>query len=192
MRVTQDRIAEANKQTAKLKKDMLANWLAQQPDKDKLKIARDGRIYAKRPEGFSVAVKQLACNLVISSMFRAKTNEQLVDWLQQKFPNYAVPKGVLTKPLLESHTSAVETALKEHGFSIDLKTYNTPSKLKKALKAAKSVSSTASYRTFAPTITLADHSVVVNERELKIIGGRIRAGGRWISVAALENLLTDI
>jgi len=191
LKIETTRIINANADlTAKLDA-VAANWLECQPDKAALSISPDRRVYRARPRGFSKAIGNLCVQLVHSAIFRNNTNEQIVAHLQGLFPDYPVSKNILSKPLLDSHKSAIRIALRDHGWQVDFNKQNTPSKLKQTLKAIAAGREAPGTRVFKPKIVITNDTVVVNEREYSISSeGRIRKGGRWIAVQTLENLLS--
>lgn len=189
MKITNERLAFANGDLTKKRKATTDEWLMQQPDKEHLRVSKSGLVYRKRPDGFSTSVGKLCSNLVLSSAFRNQTNEQLVKWLQEKYPSYPVPKDILTKPLLQSHVNAVKKSLAEHGLSVDLAVHNTPSKLKKALRAKAITADAHKARSAVVSVAFTTDRVVIGDKDYTISEGRIRLAKGWFNVRKLEQLL---
>ncbi|QTD54616.1 hypothetical protein [Parasphingorhabdus cellanae] len=186
------RIKAANMELQSILKDAADQWFANQPDNARLTMSPDKRVYRARPKGFSKAISNVCVLLVESTLFRRKTNQQIVEHLQGLFSGYPVSITVLNKPLLPSHKTAIQSALNGKGWKIDLDRQNTPSKLKRALRAIAAGQEATDKRTFDATVIFTTSSVIVNDREYKISSeGRIRKNGRWIAVDTLESLLSS-
>nr|WP_315457610.1 hypothetical protein [uncultured Sphingorhabdus sp.] len=190
MKISTERLASANSELTQRRKAVADEWLETQPDKDHLRISKSGLVYRKRPKGFSTTVGRLCTNLIASSVFRNQTNTQLVAWLQDKYPDYPVPRDILTKPLLESHLKVIKKALAEHGMSVNVALQNTPSKLKKALRSKAIAAGAQTSRSAVVTVSFTEDRVVIGDKTYTVsFEGRIRLAKGWFDVRKLERLL---
>ncbi|WP_395670855.1 hypothetical protein [Phenylobacterium sp.] len=150
------------------------------------------RFYKKRPKGFSRVPIQVVDSLITSKEYRSRTNKQIVAGIQARFPSFHVEEGYLDRPLPKYLLREIQGMLGRNETPLDLKTYNTLSKIKKGLtgqalrrKANRSVS---------VTVTFTPEAVVIGDRPYKIFTSdkgykRIAVGDQKLRVDVLEALL---
>lgn len=104
-----------------------------------------------------------------------------------------VPLNILTERYKPRQIAEVQELLNLRRIELDLKLYNTPSKVKGALKGTKRAE--ASNQQYTAVVTFSDDTVTVGNKAYPIQRGggtpRIHVGSRKINVDALKALLTE-
>jgi hypothetical protein len=172
--------------------EFLKGFIARRADAVGMGAAAQVRFYKKRPKGFSRAPVQVVDALIASAAYRAKTNAQIVEGVQARFPGFEVDAQFLDRPLPPYLRREISGMLGRNGTPLDLKTYDTLSKIKKALRG--NTLRRTSNRAFTATITFAAEAVVVGERAYKIVTDakgyqRITVAGQKMRVDVLEALI---
>jgi hypothetical protein len=179
---------EADKEVA----EFLKAYIARTPGAEGMGATATVRVYKRRPKGFSRVPIQVVDALIASAAYRAKTNAQIVEGIQGRFPNFEVDEQFLDRPLPSYLRKEIAGMLGRSGTPLDLKTYDTLSKIKGALRGSALRRTTN--RAFSVTVTFAADAVVVGDRAYKVITDakgyrRINVAGQKLRVDVLEALV---
>ncbi len=136
------------------------------PQAGGLKTKSEIRVYLKRPKGFSGYPSRLVAVMLNSRVALRQPNKDFVEGLQAQYPTYRVPIGLMSYPVPPMELERISKLLKAGGRNIDLKANNTLSKIKLALRAKDSVSSTQ--RTYKLHLAFGHQTVVVNGVNLTV------------------------
>jgi len=175
--------SEADKAVA----EFLKGYIAGKPGAEGMGATAQVRVYKKRPAGFSRVPVQVVDALIASTDYRSKTNKQIVEGIQARFPTFEVEAGYLDRPLPKYLLAEVKAMLGRNGTPLDLKTYDSLSKIKRGLRGA-TLRRTAK-RDVTVTVSFTDEGVIVGDRTYKAV--RDAKGYRRIAVAK-EKLRVDV
>lgn len=115
-------------------------------------------------------------NAEIAAHFRKETGEK-------------IPDNILTETFRDFHSDEIEKLLAQRGVKLDLTVNNTPSKVKKALAAARKVEQADTYTV---SVSFTSDAVVVGEKSYPIqTGRRIHVGSKKLNVDALRLLIAN-
>lgn len=117
------------------------------------------RAYRKTPKGFSRQPQQTVRLFLESALYLGQTNESILENLRHKWSPYPVPAGFLDKPLPPSKLKSINNLLLQFGKPLNLREYNSLSKIKLALRARFEVDE--SRRVYNPEIAFAESYVIV-------------------------------
>ena len=193
MTAKQAQISAEQREAKKAVAAFLKSYLNGRPGASGLSGLAEVRLYPKRPPGFERYVIQVVDNLIASRDYRSQTNARIVEGIQSRHPNYAVPKGLLDRKIAPYHRKAIRGMLGSNGTPLDLKIYDTLSKIKGALKG-KAIAIKAT-KAVHVRIAFTDAAVVVGDRSYKIVTDkqgyrRIKIGGQQLRCDVLAELVT--
>lgn len=180
--------SDADKAVAEFLKD----YIAGKPGAVGLGATAQVRFYKKRPAGFSRVPVQVVDALIASAHYRSKTNKQIVEGVQARFPTFEVEAGYLDRPLPKYLLAEIRAMLARNGTPLDLKTYDSLSKIKRGLRGA--TLRRAAKRDVTVTVSFTDDNVIVGDRAYRVVTdakgyGRIAVGDQKLRVDVLEAFL---
>lgn len=141
-------------------------YRAANPQAGGLKTKSEIRVYLKRPKGFSGYPSRQVEVMLNSRIALRQPNKDFVERLQAKYPTYRVPAGLMSYPVPPRELERISKLLKAGGRNIDLKANNTLSKIKLALRAKDTVSSTQ--RNYSLELAFGHQAVVANGVNLTV------------------------
>lgn len=193
MATKQGQIAAEQREAKKAVATFLKSYLQGRPGTSGLSGNADVRLYPKRPPGFERHVAQVVGGLLASADYRSWTNARIVEGIQKRYPNYAVPKGLLDRKIPSYHLTRIRGMLGANGTPLDLKVYDTLSKIKGALRGRAAASKAT--KTVDVTVAFTDEALIVGDRKYKIVTDkngyrRIKVGDQKLRCDVLEALLT--
>jgi len=160
------------------------------PDAERLRLRADVAAYRPRPKAMRSLRVRAAGLLIGDRHYLNSTNAAIATFLSADEPGYSAPPNLLTESFTATEKTQVARMLAERGVAIDLARIDSPSKLKKALKAR--LKSGASTDCVAAEIAFTDDSVIVNGRSYPINGegrlARIQVGKGKLNVHTLGEL----
>lgn len=172
--------------------DFLKGFIERTPGAAGLGATAKVRVYKKRPKGFSREPIIVLDGLIGIAAYRAWTNARIVQSIQSRYPGFEVDEQFMDRPLPTYLRKEISGMLGRNETPLDLKTYDTLSKIKRALRGNELRRSTN--RTFSVTISFAADAVVVGETAHTIFTDakgyrRITVGGQKLRVDVLEALV---
>jgi hypothetical protein len=172
--------------------EFLKGYIARTPGAEGLGATAQVRVYKRRPKGFSREPIMVVDGLIAIAAYRKRTNAQIVASIQARYPGYEVDKQFMDRPIPPYLRKTIAGMLGRNETPLDLKTYDTLSKIKRALRGNELRRSTN--RTFSVTISFAADAVVVGETAHTIFTDakgyrRITVGGQKLRVDVLEALV---
>lgn len=170
----------------------LKGLIERKPEAKGLGATAQVRLYKKRPKGFSREPVVVVDGLIASAAYRRWTNAQVVASIQARYPGFEVDEQFMDRPIPPYLRKEIAGMLGRNETPLDLKTYDTLSKIKRALNGNALRRSTN--RVFAVTLSFTDEAVVVGDRAYKIVTDangyrRITVGGQKLRVDVLEALV---
>lgn len=172
--------------------DLLKDFIKRTPDAAGLGATVQVRLYKKRPKGFSRVPVEVVDGLIASKAYRALSNAKIVERIQARFPDFEVDEQFMDREVPAYLRKEIRGMLARNGTPLDLKTHDTLSKIKLALRGNALRRSTNSV--FSVTVSFAEEAVVIGERAYKIVTDakgyrRITVGGQKLRVDVLEALV---
>ena len=163
----------------------LRGYMEQRPEANGLSATAKVRLYSKRPKGFSREPIRVVDGLIASVAYRGRTNAQIVAGIQARYPGYEVDEQFMERPIPAYLLPEISRMLGANGTRLDLKIYDTLSKIKRALRGDALRRSTD--QTFSVTISFADNAVVVDGQARTVFTDakgyrRIKVGGQQLRV----------
>ncbi|WP_420143958.1 hypothetical protein [Sphingobium sp.] len=187
-----DHGAELRRRVVEAIKAVEQEYRASNPGAAAYGLSSEIRSYVKRPRSFSGYAHQMVDLFLAEPSTLRWSNERLASSVERS-TGFKAPKSLLTERLTAAQKRKVEAVLGQRAISLDLKKYNTMSKIKGALLANFS-SSDAKLR-FTGSIAITDDAVIVNGKRRAIQRAkvnRIHVGKRhWLNVDALVEWLQD-
>lgn len=172
--------------------EFLKGYIARTPGAEGLGATAQVRVYKKRPKGFSREPVTVVDGLIASRAYRSWTNAQIVASIQARYPGFEVDEQFMDRPIPPYLRKTIAGMLGRNETPLDLKTYDTLSKIKRALNGNALRRSTN--RVFSVTISFAEEAVIVGERAYKVVTDakgyrRITVAGQKLRVDVLEALV---
>lgn len=187
-----DHGAELRRLVAEAGKAAEQEYRATNPGAAAYGLSAEIHSYVKRPRSFSSYAHQMVDHFLADPSMLRWSNEKLALSVGRMM-GFKAPKSLLTERLTAAQKKKVEAVLGRRAISLDLKKYNTMSKIKGALLAHLS-GSDAKLR-FTGSIAVTDDAVIVNDKRRAIQKAkvnRIHVGKRyWLNVDALVEWLQD-
>jgi len=159
--------------------EFLKGYIARTPGAEGLGATAQVRVYKKRPKGYSREPVTVVDGLIASAAYRAWTNARIVASIQARYPGFDVDEQFMDRPIPPYLRKAIAGMLARNETPLDLKTYDTLSKIKRALNG--NALRRATNRVFPVTISFAEEAVIVGDRPYKIVTDA--KGYRRITVA---------
>lgn len=167
-------------------------YKAENPEATRLDVKADVWVFSKKPKGYSKHRYEIVKMFLDSNMYLKQTNAQITKSLSEKYAPYEIPGNVMTRDIPSQARKKIDEMLKAAGKDIDLKIYNTLSKIKGAL-LGKSIAA-SSDRRYDTAIAFTDTAVVIGNRTFPVTihekgYPRIRLTKEWLRGDVLEAMV---